>query len=74
MKKVFYMGDLMVILNQLNNEEISMSKALEILNEKAEEAERKAFDNGWRLRMSRNGSQLDSTWTEWKSGSSENVG
>lgn len=68
------MDDIRSIFGQLKGEEISMSKALEILNEKAGSAEKAAFDNGWRLRMSRKGSQLNSAWTEWKSGSSENVG
>ncbi len=74
MKKVFYMDDVRSIFGQLKDEEISMSKALELLNEKTEAAEEKAFLAGWRLRMSRNGSELKSTWTQWKSGSDEVVG
>lgn len=74
MKKTFYMEDVRNILGQLQADEISMSKALEMLNEQAEKAEEKAFLAGWRLRMSRNGSELKSTWTQWKSGSDEVVG
>ena len=74
MKKTFYMHDVRNIFGQLQAEEISMSMALEMLNEKAEKAEIAAFDNGWRLRMSRKGSELKSAWTEWKEGSSGNVG
>lgn len=36
--KIFGMNDLRDIINQLDKEEISMSKALEILNQKAEKA------------------------------------
>lgn len=36
MKKAFYMDDVRNIFSQLKGEEISMSKALEVLNEKAE--------------------------------------
>lgn len=36
--KIFGMNDLRDILNQLHREEISMSRALEILNQKAERA------------------------------------
>jgi len=68
------MDDVRSIFSQLKAEEISMSKALEMLNEKSERVERKAFDSGWRLRMSRKGSQLDSAWMEWKKGSDEVVG
>ena len=74
MKKTFYMDDVRNIFAQLQAEEISMSKALELLNEKADKAEEKAFLAGWRLRMSRKGSELKSTWTQWKEGSDEVVG
>lgn len=62
------MNDLRDILNQLHKEEISMSKALEILNQKAEKAEEKAFQAGWALRMSRKGSELKTAFTTWKDG------
>lgn len=68
------MEDVRNVFDQLRAEEISMSKALELLNEKAEKAEEKAFSAGWRLRMSRNGSALKSTWTKWKEGNDEVVG
>lgn len=68
------MDDIRSIFGQLKGEEISMSKALEILNEKAGSAEKAAFDNGWRLRMSRKGSELKSSWTKWRYGSDEVVG
>ena len=74
MKKTFCMEDVRNILGQLQADEISMSKALEMLNEQAEKAEEKAFSAGWRLRMSKKGSALKSTWTQWKSGSDEVVG
>lgn len=74
MKKVFHMDDVRSILGQLKDEEISISRALELLNEKAESAKEKAFLAGWRLRMSRNGSDLKSTWTQWKEGNEEVVG
>ena len=68
MKRVFYMNDVRDIFNKLKGEEISMSKALEMMNNKAEKAERAAFSSGWRLRMSRKSSEIDSAWTEWKFG------
>jgi hypothetical protein len=74
MKKIFYMDDVRNIFGQLQAEEISMSKALELLNEKADKAEERAFSAGWRLRMSRKGSAMKSTWTQWKEGSDEVVG
>ena len=74
MKKTFNMNDVRSIFWQLKDEEISMSKALEMLNEKADNAEKAAFERGWTLRMSRKGSQLNSAWSEWRAGSSENVG
>jgi len=74
MKKTFYMEDVRSIFGQLQAEEISMSTALELLNEKAEKSEERAFLAGWRLRMSRKGSELKSTWTQWKSGTDEVVG
>jgi len=68
------MEDVRSIFGQLQAEEISMSTALELLNEKAEKSEERAFLAGWRLRMSRKGSELKSTWTQWKSGTDEVVG
>ncbi len=74
MKKVFYMNDVRDIFNQLKGEEISMSKALEMMNDKADKAMEGAFEAGWRLRMSRNGSHLKSSWTQWREGSGDIVG
>lgn len=64
----FYMNDLRDILQQLGNEEISTSMALEILNEKLSEAEQKAFEAGWAKRMNKKGSELEATFTTWKAG------
>lgn len=74
MKKVFHMDDVRNIFNQLKDEEISMSKALEMMNKKADKAMEGAFEAGWRLRMSRKGSRLKSSWTQWREGSDDIVG
>lgn len=68
MKNAFYMNDLRGILGQLDKKEITMSKALEILNEKADLFAKESFDRAWSLRMNKKGSQLDGSWKEWKSG------
>lgn len=62
------MDDVRDMLAQLQAEEISMSKALEMLNEKTGAAEERAFMAGWRLRASRKGSEARSSWTQWRDG------
>ena len=62
------MDDIRDILNELNSEEISMSKALEMLNQKAGQAQSDAFKAGWRARMLNKSSQLEQAWSNWKTG------
>ena len=62
------MNDLRDILNSIDKEEISLSKALEILNEKSQKAEKRAFENGWALRMNRKGSEVVECYQQWKQG------
>ena len=62
------MNDVRDILQQLHGEEVSISRALEMLNEKADKAQRTAFDAGWRARMLNRSSNLERAWINWKSG------
>jgi len=64
--KALHMEELTNILRQWYDEEITTSRVLEMINKKADEHAKKAFDNAWSLRMNCKGSEKELIWKNWK--------
>lgn len=61
-KTIIGMNNLRDILNLLLGEKISMSRALEMFNEIANEECRKAFESAWTQRMNREASEINDAY------------